>query len=101
MDHRQPAGGIGLGQGKGHEQRGDAVAQLVLLLRAPDAHRHERDDLIGHALATALEAAPQRAGGDREDDVVDRRPGLTARVLERLQVGLHVGDPAVTADVLV
>ena len=79
--------------------RGDLVAELAVLVRGADRDRHLGPQL--HALgahAARVQPVAQRAGDDREDDVVD---GAAERVLDPLElgeVGAHPVEAAVRAD---
>ena len=80
------------------------LPSAMLLAGLADAHRDERRELVGERLAPRLEQPPQRPGGDRQDDVVDRRAGPAAPGRARLQRGERrrgEGDAPVAADLVV
>ena len=100
VDRRQALAGVGLRDRQVAEQERVAVAELVGVLasvmhadRDLDAHRLRR-------LVVGPQPAPDRAGDDGEQDVVDRH-AAAGRVLDPLQVVQLAGgegDLAVAAD---
>ena len=100
---RAARAGSGSPSGSGDHQRRDPVAELELLVGAADAHRHQRDELLGQRLAAALEAAAAAPpAAIDEDHVVDgRAASRRARRFSRRQLGAGEADPAVAADLRV
>ncbi len=81
-----------------HAEHSDAVAVGAHLLLAAHRHRHLGDQWTVGKLVVLQQPPAQRAGADRQDDVVDGAVMLVLDALDRFQRELPEGEPAMGRD---